>query len=160
MTAVFYSARDVVEAAIEKERRRRNFYETVTQLSTNPDMKGLFHYLTEEENKHVAACTRIRDCLPEGAGREEDMKDLNTYIDSITDDRLYSKMDSREFVQQAIDSWNVFSLAIGFEKDSILFFMEFLPHLSESDRTIVGDLIKEEKEHIVRLLEVMKQIDG
>lgn len=158
--AVLYSVRDIAEAAVEKERRRSSFYATVTHLTTNPDMKGLFHFLTEEENKHVAACIQIRDGLPEGTGREENMKGLSAFIDSIIDGLLYSKMDSKEFVQKAIDTWNVFSLAIGFEKDAILFFTEFLPYLSESDRTVVGGLIEEEKKHILKLVEVMKQIDG
>jgi rubrerythrin len=159
MSAVYYSAREIVEAAVEKERRRRSFYATVTELSTNPDMKALFHFLTVEEDRHVAVFIQIRDSLPEQTGQEEPREDVNAYLNSIIDDRLYSKMDSREFVQQAIDTWNVFGLAIGFEKDAILFFMEFLPHLSEPGRKIVGDLIDEEKGHIRKLVEVMKQID-
>jgi rubrerythrin len=158
MTAVFYLARDIAEAAVEKERKRRSFYAAVTELSTNPDMKGLFHFLTEEEGRHVAVFMQIRDSLPEGTSSEEHRADVNAYMNSIIDDQLYSKMDSREFVRQAIDTWNVFRLAIGFEKDSILYFMEFLPHLSESGRKIVGDLIEEEKGHIEKLAEVMKQI--
>ena len=38
-------------------------------------------------------------------------------MDSMIDDRLYSKIDSAEFVKEAIDTKNVFQLAIGFEKD-------------------------------------------
>ncbi len=158
MTAVLYSARDIVDAAVEKEKRRRCFYATVTELSPNPDMKALFHFLTEEEDRHVAVFARIRDGLPEATGRGGSGKDRDAYMDSITDERLYSKMDTREFVQQAIDTWNIFRLAIGFEKDSILCFLEFLPHLSEPDRKIVGNLIEEEKGHIRKLVEVMNQI--
>jgi rubrerythrin len=158
MSSVFYSARDIVEAAVEKERKRRSFYATVTELSTNPDMKALFHYLTEEEDRHVAVFIQIRDSMPARTGPEEFREHMDAYLNSIIDDRLYSKMDSREFVQQAVDTWNVFALAIGFEKDAILFFMEFLPHLSEPDRKIVGELIVEEKGHIRKLAEVMREI--
>ena len=158
MTAGFYSVRDIVEAAVAKERKRRSFYATATELSTKPDMKALFHFLAEEEGKHIAAFVQIRDSLPEETGPEEYRSDRNADIDSINDDRLYSELDSREFVQRAIDTWNVFSLAISFEKDSILFFMEFLSHLSESNRKIVRGLIEEEKGHIRRLVEVMEQI--
>jgi rubrerythrin len=158
MKAVFYSARDIVEAAVEKERKRRSFYATVTELSTNPDMKGLFHFLAEEEGRHIAAFIQIRGSLPEETGPEEHREDMNAYMNSINDDRVYSKLDSREFVQQAIDTWNVFLLAIGFEKDAILYFMEFLPYLSESNRKIVCELIAEEKGHIRRLVEVMERI--
>jgi rubrerythrin len=158
MTAVLYSARDIVDAAVEKEKKRKSFYATATELSTNPDMKGLFHFLTEEEDRHVTVFIQIRDSLPEGTGPEEHRVDVNACMNSIGDERIYSKMDSMEFVQQAIDTWNIFRLAIGFEKDSILYFMEFLPYLSESNRKIVHDLIEEEKGHIRKLVEVMNQI--
>ena len=158
MTPVSYTVRDIVEAAIEKEKKRRDFYATVTELSANPDMKGLFHYLSEQESSHVAAFIQIRNGLDKGIGTEEYKKDTDRYLDSILDDRLYSKIDTKEFVQKAIDTWNVFRLAIGFEKDSILCFTEFLPHLSESDRKIVEDLIEQEKGHIRKLVEVMEQI--
>jgi rubrerythrin len=158
MTAVFYSARDIAEAAVEKEKRRQGFYTAVTELSKDPDIKGLFHFLAEEEGRHVVVFMKIRDSLPVETGPEAPGADVKAYMNSIIDDQLYSKMDSREFVRQAIDTWNVFRLAIGFEKDAILCFMEFLPHLSESDRKIVDELIEEEKGHIRKLAEVMTQI--
>jgi rubrerythrin len=158
MAAGFYTVRDIVEAAIEKEIKRRNFYATVTELSSNPDIKGLFHFLTEEEDKHAAIITKIRDRLPYRIEPEKYPSDSGDYIGSIVDEKLYSEMDSREFVQQAIDSWNIFRLAIGFEKDAILFFMEFLPRLTKADKKVVGNLIKQEKGHIRKLVEVMEQI--
>jgi len=159
MTAVFYTARQIAEVAVEKETLRRIFYATVAELSSNEDIKSLFRYLTEEEDRHVESFIQIRDSLPAGTGPDECGEDMDAYMDSVTDDRLYSKMNSIEFVRQAIDTKSVFHLAIGFEKDAILYFMEFLPYVSESDRKIVGDLIEQEKGHIRKLVEVRKRID-
>ena len=80
-------------------------------------------------------------------------------MDSVIDDRLYSKIDSAEFVEKAISTRTVFQLAIGFEKDAILYFREFLPFLTDADREIVVGLIEEEKGHIRKLAEVQKQMD-
>ena len=157
--AVLYSAREIVEAAVEKEKRRKAFYEAVTELSTSEKMRELFQFLTEEEERHVAAFTAIRDRIPAKAGPVEYSEDMDAYMDSVIDERLYSQIDSREFVQQAIDSDNVFRLAIGFEKDAILYFMEFLPYLEGPDKTIVEDLIAQEKGHIRKLVEVRNQLD-
>lgn len=159
MTAVYYMVRDIVDMAVAKEKKRRDFYATVTELSSNPDMKGLFHFLTEEEDKHVAVFSKIRDRLPDKSGAEPLQGERANYIVSIIDEKLYSKMESREFVQQAIDTWNVFRIAIGFEKDAILFFTEFLPHLTEEDRKMVENLIEQEKGHIRKLVKVMQQLD-
>jgi rubrerythrin len=155
--AVLFSAREIVEAAVEKERKRKGFYANVSELSTNEDMKNLFQFLKEEEERHVEAFTQIRDNLPQETYSDEYSEDMQAYMDSVIDDRLYSDIDSREFVQNAINAKNVFRLAIGFEKDAILYFREFLPYLIESDRKVVLELIEQEKGHIRKLAEMKQQ---
>jgi rubrerythrin len=156
--AVLFSAREIVEAAVEKEKKRKGFYSKVAELSTHGDMKDLFQFLTEEEQRHVETFLSIRDRLPEESHTTEYTEEMQAYMDSVIDDRLYAKIDSKEFVQQAIDAKNVFRLAIGFEKDAILYFREFVPHLSESDRKVVEELIEQEKGHIRRLADMSKEM--
>jgi len=156
---ILFSVRDIAEAAVEKEKRRRAFYAKVCELCTDQKMKDLFQFLSEEEDKHVAAFTRLRDSLPQETRAEEYDEEMDAYMDSVIDDRLYSKVDSAEFVEKAISSKTVFQLAIGFEKDAILYFREFLPFLTDADREIVLDLIEEEKGHIRKLADVQKQMD-
>ena len=155
--AVLFSARQIAEAAVEKEKRRRAFYASVRDLSTDASMKSLFQFLTEEEDNHVAAFTQLRDRLPQQDHAVEYDEEMDAYMDSVIDDRLYSRIDSSDFVQKAIDDKTVFRLAIGFEKDAILYFREFLPFLSDADRKIVEGLIEDEKGHIRRLAEVQKR---
>jgi rubrerythrin len=157
--AVIFSAREIAEAAVEKEKKRKTFYAKVCELSTDQTMKDLFQFLTDEEDKHVAAFTKLRDSLPQENHTEEYDEDMDAYMDSMIDDRLYSQIDSSEFVKKAIDSKNVFQLAIGFEKDAILYFREFLPYLADADRKIVDGLIEEEKGHIRKLADVQKQMN-
>lgn len=156
---VLFSAREIAEAAVEKEKRRREFYAGVSELSTNGEVKKLFQFLEKEEEKHVAAFTRLRDSLPVGthSGEEYDA-DMQAYMDSVIDDRLYSDVDSKEFVRKAATGKDAIRLAIGFEKDAILYFTEFLPHLSESDREVVTGLINEEKGHIRMLADLKRRM--
>jgi rubrerythrin len=158
--AVVFSAREVIEAAVEKEKKRKQFYAKVSELSTQQDMKDLFQFLMEEEGRHVAAFSQILDRLPKEDRQVEYNEDMEAYMDSVIDDRLYSRMDSEEFVQKAIEEKDVFRLAIGFEKDAILYFREFLPYLSESDGKIVEALIEQEKGHIRKLAAVRERMGG
>ena len=156
MTTVF-TAREIAEAAVEKEMKRRDFYANVTKLSTNPEMTKLFEFLTEEEDRHVATFVKIRDGVPvEEVRPEEYDADMEAYMDSVVEDRLYSKIGSEDFVQKAIDAKDVFRLAIALEKDAILFFWEFLPYVNDADKTVVKTLMEEEKGHI-RMLWKLKQ---
>jgi rubrerythrin len=156
--AVLFTARNIAEAAVEKEKKRKAFYAGVYKLSTNKEMKDLFKFLTEEEDRHVMIFTQIRDKLPMDSEPIEYSEDMQAYMDSVIDNRLYSNIDSEAFVKEAIDAENVFRLAIGFEKDAILYFREFLPYVKESDLEILEDLIEQEKGHIRTLAEMEKKL--
>ncbi|MBE0619307.1 MAG: hypothetical protein IH605_01820 [Burkholderiales bacterium] len=152
-----FTAREIAEAAVEKEMKRRDFYANVTKLSTNPEMTKLFEFLTAEEDRHVATFVKLRDGVSvEEVRPEEYDADMEAYMDSVVEERLYSKIGSEDFVQKAIDAKDVFRLAIALEKDAILFFWEFLPYVNEKDKQVVKTLMDEEKGHI-RLLWKMKQ---
>jgi rubrerythrin len=156
MTTVF-TAREIAEAAVEKEMKRRDFYAKVSKLSTNPEMSKLFEFLTAEEERHVATFMKLRDGVPvEEVRPEEYDADMEAYMDSVVEDRLYSKIGLDDFVQKAIDAKDVFRLAIALEKDAILFFWEFLPYVNDKDKTVVRTLMDEEKGHI-RMLWKLKQ---
>jgi rubrerythrin len=156
---VLFTARDVAEAAVEKEKQRRQFYAAVTEQATDPKMKKLFEFLTEEEDRHVAAFEQIRDGISKDAPPlPEYAEDMDAYMDSMIDDRLYSDVDSAEFVKGAVESKDAIRMAIGFEKDAILYFREFLPYLSEDDQQVVQGLIDEEKGHIRMLGKLKKEL--
>ena len=153
-----FTAREIAEAAVEKEIKRKEFYATVTRLSTNKEMTKLFEFLTGEEDKHVETFVAVRDSLPVDARPEEYDADMQAYMDSIVENRLYSDIESTDFVQDAINTRDVFNLAISLEKDAILFFWEFLPYVSDADKNVVKALIDEEKSHIRMLAKMRKEL--
>jgi rubrerythrin len=158
MPALF-TAREIAETAVEKEIKRRDFYAAVAALSKNPEMKKLFEFLRAEEDKHVAGFVELRDSLPVQDRPAEYDADMQAYMDSVVEKRLYSNIDSRDFVQDAIDTHEVFRLAITLEKDAILFFWEFLQYVDEADRKTVKALIEEEKSHIRMLAALRRELD-
>jgi len=158
MTTVF-TAREIAEIAVEKELKRKVFYATVTRLSTNREMTKLFEFLTAEEDRHVATFAELRDSLPVDGRPDDYDADMQAYMDSVVEDRMYSDIESKDFVQDAIDTKQVFNLAISLEKDAILFFWEFLPYVSETDKKVVKALIDEEKSHIRLLAKMRKELN-
>ena len=129
--AVVFSAREVVEAAVEKEKKRKQFYTKVSELSPHQEMKELFQFLKEEEERHVEAFSQILGTLsPESRSVEYD-EDMEAYMDSIIDERLYSRYGipqnsfKRPLIHKMYSVWPSV-----FEKDAILYFREFLPYLN------------------------------
>ena len=159
--AVIFSAREIAAAAVEKEKMRRGFYQSVAEVTTDDKLKALFMFLKAEEDHHVHEFEKIRDHIPEDDTHPEAyVEEMEAYMDSVIDDRLYADIDSEQFVQKAIDAGKVLDLAIGFEKDAILYFREFIPFLNPTDREIVENLIEEEKGHIRKLADMKKQMAG
>ena len=155
--ATVFTAREIAEAAVEKEMKRRDFYANVSKLSTNSAMTKLFEFLTAEEERHVATFVKLRDGVPVVEVRPEEYDaDMEAYMDSVVEERLYSKIGSEDFVRKAIDANDVIRLAIALEKDAILFFWEFLPYVNDTDKQVVRTLMDEEKGHI-RMLWKLKQ---
>ncbi len=156
--AVLFSARQIVEAAIEKEKKRKGFYAAVSGMSQNTEMKGLFRFLAEEEERHIAAFSDILARLPADSHPVGYTEEMQAYMDGVINDRLYSDIDTAAFVEKALVEKNVFRLAIGFEKDAILYFREFVPFLSGSDAKVVSELIEQEKGHIRKLVEMKREM--
>ena len=130
----------------------------MTELSKNVEMRKLFEFLTAEEARHVARFVELRDSLPVESRSAEYDEDMQAYMDSVVENRLYANINSKDFVQDAIDTNEVFRLAITLEKDAILFFWEFLQYVNEADKKIVKALIEEEKCHIRMLANLRREL--
>ena len=48
-----YSATELMEMAVDTEKGGKLFYETVAAQTKDDNLKGLFSYLADEENKHI-----------------------------------------------------------------------------------------------------------
>ena len=156
--AILFSARQIVEAAVEKENKRKGFYAAVSEMSRHPEMKDLFGFLVREEERHIRVFSDILARLPADVHPVGYTEEMQAYMDGFINDRLYADIDTTAFAEKALAEKSVFSLAIGFEKDAILYFREFLPYLSESDADIVAELIEQEKGHIRKLAEMRREM--
>ena len=74
--------------------------------------------------------------------------EVRAYLRSVVDSKLYASNSIKDFVKKIKSLQEAIAWAIGFEKDAILFFAEFLKFYSGKDRNVLKNLIKEEKKHI------------
>ena len=56
------------------------------------------------------------------------------------------------------DEKEAVDFAIGFEKDTLLFFYQILDIVKSADRPVVEKIVQEEKEHIKKLAEIKKTL--
>jgi len=155
--ATIFNMAEVVDIGIEKEKSRRDFYEAVSSLTTEGDMKDLFRKLADWEEEHVRKFESIRGGIDEVEPPESYEGEEAAYMQALVNDQLYRDISPRELAQNLRDPLEAIAKGIEFEKDANLFFRSLGLFLSPSRRGIINELVREEQEHLVYLSRLRKK---
>lgn len=147
-----FNAAEVIDMGIEKEKKRRDFYDMVSKkFADNPDMKELFTRLRDWEETHIKKFSEIRNTVEEDETFEGYPGELEDYIGTLVDETLYSVVNPESFSQTVKNPVDAVKIGMTFEKDAILFFSELIPSMNPVHTEKVRMLIDEEKLHLVYL---------
>ncbi len=160
MDPAHFSGSEIIEMAIRIEENGVKFYTDAGKASKSTALKRLFKDLSEEEGRHRKVFMNMRKLV---ADEELSMR-LDPYSEEDTT-YLYALADSEVFAgkgyrlaQRVRSERAALNLAIAMEKDSILFYIELLGMVREKDRSILEDLINEEKDHLRKLSAILKTL--
>jgi len=149
---------EIVDLAIEKEGKRRDFYGLVADRFEDEDIKGLFIKLRDWEDAHIKKFMEIRGSIKELRETESYEGELNSYMQALLDDKLYKDVSPARFKSNVKSPLDAIFYAIGFEKDAIILFNEIVDYTADSRKEIIKKLIEEEKRHIVYLASLKEKI--
>ncbi len=155
--ADLFKANDVVLAAIEIEKRGEKFYLHLVDQAEDAKIRKTFEHLAREEVKHKVLFedlyTRLGQAtLPARSNEEEFLTYLNALIDSHPLFRFKDLEDMKEHISTRTGA---LQMAIQFEKESILFFMEMRDFVPESEKKFITQCIDEERDHLRQLTEML-----
>ena len=146
-----YSIREVVEMAVRTEKLGHAFYtEMAERFEDAQGLKDLFTMLATMELKHERIFTDILAKISdnEPSGWDEALHYLRAMMESqffLGKDKSLPNFDNIKSVLEATD------FALGFEKETTLFFTGLKTAVTESDRPHVQEIIDEEIKHIAML---------
>ena len=158
--SISFSTIELIDTAIGIERNGIAFYDIMIKSTENAATRNVFQYLANMEREHLrifqgilAEADKYR--VPEKTYSEEYAAYLQALVDSVvfTDDMVTSEM-----VTQADSDKKALELAIGAEKDSILFYYEMKEILPQRAQVTVNKIITEEKTHLRQLSELRKKL--
>lgn len=154
-----FTAAEIIDMGIAKEKKRRDFYGYVADKFDNKDMKELFVRLRDWEDTHIKKFTEIRDLTEtyeiEGSYEGE----FAEYIKYVVDDMLYKQVSKEWFSKNVKEPLSAIKYGIGFEKDAILFFNELLAYMMPPHKEKIQELVEEEKKHLIYLSELKKKYE-
>ena len=150
---------EVVEAAISIEENGRTFYRSFGDSTKEEEVKGVFYFLADEENRHIVAFKNISRDLEKYTPEETYSGEHSKYISDLADKNVFSgKNTGKDLAKKISTPFEAIDLALRFEKDSILFFDEMRRFVSPKDHEIIDKLIEEERQHIVKLKRLEKTL--
>lgn len=151
--AGIFKASDILLAAQEVETRGEVFYNRLVETAGDDKLKETFRFLANEESKHREIFRKLYERLgqvelPAWAEEDEYASYLRFLIDSHT---LFRLGDVDKISALACTREEAIQTAMGFEKDTILFFTEMREFVPEGEKKHIQDCIEEERAHL-RLL--------
>lgn len=151
MWKIFKGA-EIVEFAVRIEQNGYTFYQKAESLVKSRAAKELLAFLKEEEAKHEKLFRDMLGSLEPANVRETYAGEYEEYLKALVDNHVFGAEGAAEKALANLENEiDVLNTAIGFEKDTILFFRELKELVSEQDREVVDRLIKEEQSHLRKL---------
>jgi rubrerythrin len=158
--ATFFSGDEIIKMAVQTEETGYEFYKLAQKNVSSAKLKDLFDYLAEAEQRHKETYLGLKDAIAEAPqGVPIDWDELGLYIKAMTDSSFFVGDDKNiNLTAKTKDEKEAVDFAIGFEKDTLLFFYQILDIVKSADRPVVEKIVQEEKEHIKKLAEIKKTL--
>ena len=154
-----FSGSEIVNIAIGIERNGAAYYGSLAESATDASLKDTYNYLANMEQEHLQTFQKMLDSLgkyqPTYAG--EDEEEYQLYLKALVDSSVFTDDEvARQMAQKASGPAEAMQIALGVEKDSIIFYSEMRDLVPERDRPTIDKIINEERSH-VRLLSSLKK---
>ena len=152
------TAAEALKWALEIEKNGEAFYNTVAAKSADPEVKALFEDLAAQERGHYQVFQKmLEEVKPEPDLSNVEYDEYQTYLQVALDSALFAGPDKGlTLAKQAQDRETALRAAMGFEKDTLLFFYDLREMMvSEAERGAISDVILEEKSHLRRLAKML-----
>ena len=150
-----YSADDVFEMGEQIERNGGKFYRKAAKETLDIQAREVLSDLAKKEDEHLATFVAMRKRLQhEGAGPTvfDPYGEAPLYLQALADAHVFTTKPGEEILTGQETTEEVLKIAIGFEKDTIVFFLGMKDVVPERlGKPEIDRLIKEEMDHIVTL---------
>ena len=150
------TATDVVELAMQAEKSGEAFYRAVALKSESPQLRALFEDLAEQEVKHYHVFAELSRSVRDSPLMAEEWDEYVGYVNATVQGALFKGPDKAlTAAEEVTDEKEAVRMAIGFEKETLLFFYGLRDAMHPAARPIVGKIVAEERAHIRRLARML-----
>jgi rubrerythrin len=144
-----YSISEVIEQAVQTERLGYQFYNTMAnRFREDAGLKRLFDTLGAKELVHEKRFMELKEIT--GTEEPEGWEEVSQYLRAIVESEFFlGSHKSLPDLKQVDTVQNAVNFAMGFEKETLLYFHTIRDVIKERD--VVDEIINEEKSHVMWL---------
>jgi len=148
-----FAASEVVELGVLIEKNGRDFYSSLAASSNQEKIREAFKFLAKEEEKHIKIFEGILAGVSQYQPQEAYQGEYLAYMKTLADEHVFTQQGrGKEIAGKIKSDREAIEMAIGFEKDSIVFYEGMRKIVPQEDERIVGELIHQEETHLALLL--------
>ncbi len=143
---------EIIEIAMRLEERGEAFYTTAAEKASSADVKALFEDLAVQEQYHRRAFQQMGRGVVELALSPEQWDQFQAYTGALLRQSFFEKAGGALSQSvEAMDEQDALQAALGFEKETLLFFHELRGVVKGPSQQTVDRIVEEERRHIQRL---------
>ena len=157
-----FQAADIVELAMQVEKSGEAFYRAVAAKVASPQSSELFEYLADQEVIHYKVFSRLSQSVQDNPFMTDEEWELYVdYLNGTVQSAFFEGPDKALALAETVgDERQAINMAIGFEKETLLFFYDLRDRIPDKDRPYVEKIVQEEKRHIRRLVGMLAEDQG
>lgn len=154
-----FSANELLDIATGIERRGITFYDVMAKSTDNEETRAVFEDLVEMEREHLRIFEDMLVEISQFEPPEPAPEETHEYIRALIDEAVFTDdLITSEMAGQADSDIKALELAIGAEKDSVLFYYELKEMIPLRLAPLVNRIIGEEKKHLSQLTAIKKNL--
>jgi rubrerythrin len=152
-----FNASEIYQFAIKIEENGETFYKKMCQKIDDEKVIKLFTQLAADEVSHKITFTNMLSKFESYDPGDSYAEEYFQYLKAYAENLVFSFNNFDAAVEKVNTIEDAFRFAIGKELDTIAYFREMKEIVSDADKDKVEAIIKEEREHVVRLSEAKKE---
>jgi rubrerythrin len=150
--------KEILEFAVYIEQRGYEFYIGAMKKFPDPRATTLFQYLADEEFKHEAIFKKLMGDGHAAPVGEHDAEYQAYMREFVKAHQLGDKEAIQAKLARVADLEGVLELAMGFEKDSIVFFSELKESFARGNSLPLEKVIREEMGHLRKIFQMKREL--
>lgn len=148
-----FTAAEAINMALRIEENGEAFYKGLARKFADPALKAVLEDLAVQEQRHYQAFLKLSGYVMEPPSHsQQQWEEYVQYLQAAVDNAIFAGPDKALALAESLtDAKEALRMALGFEKDTLLFYYDLRELMREADRAVVTEIIREEKAHVRRL---------